>query len=1739
MSCNSRRASIVLLTLVVAASAVCLDPGLAQFKQIEKDTDKGKLAPAQPPSEAKTPDAGMNPDGFLNGGISLPKDEKNRGKAIEAAIDYIEDKDWPVAIERLQKLVEIDEDVFVRLRRKNEDGKDIFVWVSAKQEADRLIGSLPSDGLDFYKAKHGAQAADLLKKAKTNGDPALLAQVVKRFAHTDAGGEAVKLLADYHLDRGNYPGALFCYARLLNRQGGDKLPPEVLAKAWVAARMSPSSGSSTSLAGSVLSAQELGKRLREQARGELKFGDQTIALEDFEGYVSKLERPGFDQNATDAIVFRATPNRANQLVGGPAFMSANWRRRMFYPLDREADPRESSAFEPMSDEEEKSPTRARILDAYRHLKGKNQPILPAFSPITVTVTKGEKKVPLLVYKNYCGVFARELKTGELAWMSPSNWSLQRLLSSKGESGKVNALNTWLEYYKQQYPQIVFENSTVGTVSTDGQFVYVVEDLAVPPPPQMNPNNGMVFPGGMNGNHGNYPADVQEAINHSRLQAFSLARNGALSWELGGEEKELLSDCYFLGPPLPLGGKLYLLVDKQQELRLICLDPAVLAADNKNIKGAIVSSQSLGTTQEKMQNDVFRRTTAAHLAYGEGILVCPTNAGAVFGINLLENSLVWAYPYREKSDQQQPQQGQAFGRRGRWVVGPNGQPVMPLSNHENRWKACCPVIADGKVVFTAPDARSLHCINLRDGSLVWRKPKLDDDLYLGNVYDGKVLIVGKKNVRGLSLGTGEILWTLETGMPSGQGIGSDHVYYLPLQDAGRDKEPQICAIDMDKGKILGNSPSYPRTPGKDDYDVPGNLLFYEGDVISLTTDEITVYPQLKRKIAEMDERIANNPNDPIGLTERGDLRLSKGDLPGAIEDLSTALKNKPDPKTRERARGKLYDTLTTYIKDHFNEAEKYLKEYEELCSLDVTNAPAEKKAELQAEQRRRRATFLWLVGKGREEQGQLVEAFEKYQQFGAEAGKQSELVPAVDERQVKAAPDVWSRGRILAMMNKATPENRAPLEKLIADKWDKLRETNDLNELRAFVRMFGSASDAGKEARLQLVERLMEQHGSNNEHPLLEAELELNQFRTGQHTPELAARATEALARLYTRKGLLEDAAYCYRKLGGEFAKVPVRDGKTGRQIYDDDAATDKRLIPYLDDPQPLGSVKFKKHKMENGPFGDKQPGGPQMFQFEHSGEDLPFFRHHIVGLATTGSASESFKLLDRNQEEEKTGAPKEIWTSKLTPSRFQMLAQQAINLSNASGPTGPPVRFPYQTMGHLIVLPAAHMLYGIDPVNHRVLWEKDLAAGGGPIAVDPRNPNGLPQQNQPVIDPRDGSVLIPSADNWAQRLGQAGPLQGQAICVQTRDTLAALDPLTGRTLWSRTDVSPRNHLFADEDHVFVVELDSANNPHATRVFRAADGITVHAPDFTAVFQKRLQVLGRHILLSEAGPGNNVIVRLYDPLTGADVWKQSYAPRSLVARSEDPSLLGVVEPDGKVHVVDLRTRKEVMAGQMDKDNVAEHLRNVQGVHLLADRELFYFAFQAPMEVNNNVRMNGGGIQSNLWTQLGMRAVPVNGQFYAFKRDGNGEAEWFAAIKNQFLVLEQFQDLPLVLLTAREQVFQNQPRQPWAQHVSVTCIEKRGGRIVFDPPEKLSNVKSNFFGIRVDTRARTVELLSHDTRITLLPDPSENGQEARESRPADDTPTPQAAPATPQQGARIDRPAVDRVRIREVANPLPPN
>ncbi len=424
--------------------------------------------------------------------------------------------------------------------------------------------------------------------------------------------------------------------------------------------------------------------------------------------------------------------------------------------------------------------------------------------------------------------------------------------------------------------------------------------------------------------------------------------------------------------------------------------------------------------------------AAHLSFGEGILVCPTNAGAVLGVDLLSHSLVWAHPYREKT-QATAVDTEMMIRRG------FGQPMITqqtIMASATDWKVSAPVIQDGKVVFTAPDANSVHCLNVSDGSQLWKVGKAEDDLFMGGVFNGKVLIVGKKTCRALSLKDGSVVWTVDTGMPSGQGIAGDNVYYLPLKSAAKTKEPEVCAIDIDKGMVEAHTKSRKKADGT--MVVPGNLLFYDGFVASQTVDEVAAYPQLKTILAQSDELIKKNPKDPVGLALRGELRLDKGDLNGAVDDLRAALANNPPADLLPRTRGQLFECMTELLHRDFNAAEKYLDEYQALCRVEVAPPMTNQERLLAAaEQQQREINRLIMLGKGREQQGKVVDALHVYKEL-ANIDTKEELVSVLDEPGLKVALKVYAQGRIAALFAKATPEQRKQLEEEVGRQWKEMK-----------------------------------------------------------------------------------------------------------------------------------------------------------------------------------------------------------------------------------------------------------------------------------------------------------------------------------------------------------------------------------------------------------------------------------------------------------------------------------------------------------------------------------------------------------------------------------------------------------------------------------------------------------------------------------------------------------------------------
>ncbi len=1329
-----------------------------------------------------------------------------------------------------------------------------------------------------------------------------------------------------------------------------------------------------------------------------------LLVAQFSSPIQAEDQPVHKREPGDWPLYRGTPSRNGRAEGEMPFLEARWRQATV----------------------EQQTTKTWIDRATTHVVQRQFPLTPNAFPIAVTITWKDKKLPLVIYRSHSGTHAIHGKTGELVWKAPSAWSLDRMVSNPA---KQSAITTWVDQWVQtfQKPTLPFENSTVGTLSTDGRYLFVIEDLAVSPPTQAkNP-----FAGPRDAP--TYAQVVTDAIQHNKLQAYELAR-GKLKWELGGRDEKHgpARNAFFLGAPLPVEDKLYCLVEKGGKLLLVSLDSG---------KGQWLDAVELAVPKTPLPDDPLRRMQASHLAHAAGTLVCPTNAGVVVGVDLKTRKVIWTHSYRDTEARPLPGEELNPGRFGRrfpppgWVMGPDGR-WMPPGSGLAYWQVTAPVIVEDKVVFAAPDSKSVSCVGLRDGKSHWTVPRQANDLYLGGVFNGKVLIVGKSHVRALSLARGEQLWNLEVGLLAGQGVATEKLYYLPLRSAAQTGEPEVCVIDIDRGVVSGHSKSRKK-------EVPGNLIFADSLMISQSLDQIAAFPQLKDKLEQIDQSLKANPKDPAGLVERGEVRLDRGDLQGAVDDLLLALKNRPPPEIETRARNRLHETLTEYLQRDFQAAEKYSKEYEESCKPDLEGAATQKeKQQRQTEARRRRANFLLLIGKGMESQRKVVEAFKKYMELSTLAGK-DELISTLDEPAVRAAPDVWVQGRLRSLLDRARPEERKLLEDRIASRWKEIQDGKSLDDLRNFVALFGSLSRQSKEARLLLAERLV----SGTDLPaLLEAEQQLNLLRSAGEEPAVVARAVECLARLNIQREMLKDAAHYYRLLQRDFARVEVYKGRTGADIFDA-AKADKRVLPFLEEPARLGVGKIRARE-EHGAF----PYQNQTYQLGQVGEKLPFFQENQF---VVRYQPQSLRMLERASGEEK-------WIAVLDQTMFQHLVY-------GNGQPNSP-KFPFLNLGHLIVLPLGHMVFGIDPINRKVLWKKNLHASSlspGPAQANP------PNHTQLIVDPRDGSILVTYADGWVQRL-EAPMLRANVLCLQTRDALTGIDPLTGRTLWIRSDVSPRNQVFGDDQVLYVVEMNQENRPTTTRALRAYDGTSIKVPDFAPLFEKRVGRVGRTLAIAEPAPSGGTILRLYDVSTGKDVSKNEFPAGSVRLSSEDRNLAGMLEPDGKVRVVDLRTQKEVLTTKVDPS----HCAGAQQIWLLSHGQDYYLAVNRPQ---NPQLMPFGPVQSNLVGGIGLRVLPVNGHVYCFN-GADGKLRWYTQVPNQMLLLEHFHELPILLFASRFRRWsQDVPPREVIWHVEVRSIQKSNGKLLYDN-NKIPN-GMNFHALNIDAPRGKVELIGHQMKIAF--------------------------------------------------------
>ena len=309
-------------------------------------------------------------------------------------------------------------------------------------------------------------------------------------------------------------------------------------------------------------------------------------------------------------------------------------------------------------------------------------------------------VPLVVgsvlfYRSYVGitgVYLRdhrdkdgkvEAKAGEIHWRS-TPFEGATLGNMFEPAASVSPLTKyWIPEYKQAgISNTLFENSTVGALTADNTMVYAVDDLALPIPPQF------LEPSALWSNASYVSYELKRLVMQNKLRAHDIS-SGKFVWELGSiaDKTDEFQKSLFLGAPISVGGKLYLLNEKNDgDLRLICVEAHKVTGGNplkreEWVVKVVPPIQKLATvkTEHAYFRDAGRRVNAIHLAHTDDLLVCPTHAGQVFGVEVATHKVRWTYTYKEDAQPaaQAKQEGKPVAQVKLFSLKKTGPGSFPL------------------------------------------------------------------------------------------------------------------------------------------------------------------------------------------------------------------------------------------------------------------------------------------------------------------------------------------------------------------------------------------------------------------------------------------------------------------------------------------------------------------------------------------------------------------------------------------------------------------------------------------------------------------------------------------------------------------------------------------------------------------------------------------------------------------------------------------------------------------------------------------------------------------------------------------------------------------------------------------------------------------------------------------------------------------------------------------------------
>lgn len=1003
------------------------------------------------------------------------------------------------AVRNLGAILDADEDFFFQPDR------DEPIHRSLKAQARQLIGSMPREGRELYELQYGPLARRILSEAAAEGDMTRLAEVSRRFFHTEAGYEATFLLGLHHLDHGRPLAGALTLDRLHSALGNPSRFQPALSFASATCWFQAGAHERASKLLADLKESRDGVPIRLGGREIAWFTRHDRAADWLAEHVGDWPGDGADE-ARQWTMVRGNPSRNASARGGAPLLNVRWEV-------------------PVADD----PVFERLL-AQQQQQSIEQgvPPIPELHPLVVD--------GVALMRTTRNLLAVDVRTGKRLWEVPVDDPLESLLHLSPD-------NQGLRAHVQQVPltirERVFQDKTFGSISSDGKYVFTIEDLT---PSVGTPHMRQMVRGAMRVTPG-------QPEPYNRLAAHEI-RTGKLKWHLGGSGDELglrLSETFFLGPPLPLRGQLFVLAETKDEIQLLALDAAT---------GSVLWTQPLAMVEQGVLHSPMRRLSGLSPAYADGILVCPTSAGAIVAVDLATRSLLWGYRYSQNI---------ATRHRAPFFAVQFG--VYSGQQTETRWTDANPIIADGRVLVTPVESNSIYSLDLIDGRQHWSAPR-ENDLYVACVHQGKVVLVGGERVRAVALADGKPAWegrVLELpdgAMPGGHGFYSGNMYFLPLTTA------EILAFDLDRGRTVRVARS---RRGR----VPGNLVTYKGLVLSQSAAGLAAYSQIDVLRDEVAGRLAEDPDDAAALALHGELLLDEGNRDEAIRSLDRSHRLAADRRTADL----LLEALLDGLRHDFEAYRGRVHEIEPLL-----DDPAEQ------------AEFLRIMADNLHRAGRWSAAFEHYAKL-MEFDEDRRRVEPVDKT-LSVRGDRWIRARLAALRAEVSGEEAEEIERLIAARMRRAVEANTVDGLVRFLDYFGD--DSGTDPARDALVRTLSDAGK-----LLEVEMAL----WGGAPPAGASPSGSAVARLaelLLQSDYEAEARAAYRHLAERYADAVCLDGKTGRELVES-LPDDHPARPPADSDSlwPTGRIDSQEISANRPPTQGRYP-------LDFRGEPGPFLREMVI-----------------------------------------------------------------------------------------------------------------------------------------------------------------------------------------------------------------------------------------------------------------------------------------------------------------------------------------------------------------------------------------------------------------------------------------------------------------------------------------------------------------------------------------------